>query len=232
MFYDKDVLNYVAMNGIKWNFTTALAPWQGGFYERLVGMVKRCLTKIAGRKHFTLEQLATLLTEIEAVLNSRPLTYVYEDFGSGFVLTPSHFLVTNRKLGLCTMEDIEYHEDEDFQPNRDSVTKLIESWKKGQRHLDLFWRFWKEEYLMSLRERLPLIHKAHKICHSKEPKEGEIVIVKEDNVPRSSWKLGRVTRLILGRDSKIRSVEIQLSSKNTICRAINYVVVSTRTTDV
>ena len=40
VFYDKDVLHYVAMNDIKWNFTTALAPWQGGFYERLVGMVK------------------------------------------------------------------------------------------------------------------------------------------------------------------------------------------------
>ena len=75
---------------------------------------------------------------------------------------------------------------------------------------------------MSLRERLPLIHKAHKTCHSREPKEGEIVIVKEDNVPRSSWKLGRVTRFILGQDSKIRSAEKQFSSKNTICRAINY----------
>ena len=94
VFHDEDVLNYVAMNGIRWNFTTALAPWQGGFYERLVGMVKRHLRKVTGRKHFTLEQLATILTEVEAVLNSRPLTYVYEDLGSGFVLTPSHFLVT------------------------------------------------------------------------------------------------------------------------------------------
>ena len=66
------------------------------------------------------------------MLNSWPLTYVYEDFRSGFVLTPSHFLVTNKKLGLCTTEDIEYHEDEDFQPNRDSITKLC------QRHLNLY----------------------------------------------------------------------------------------------
>ena len=40
VFYDKDVLNYVTMSGIRWSFTTALAPWQWGFYERLVGMVK------------------------------------------------------------------------------------------------------------------------------------------------------------------------------------------------
>ena len=40
----------------------------GGFYERLVGMVKRCLQKATGRKHFTLEQLVTLLSEIEAII--------------------------------------------------------------------------------------------------------------------------------------------------------------------
>ena len=76
-------------------------------------MVKRCLRKATGRKHFTLEQLATLLTEIEAILNSRPLTYVYEEFESGFVLTPSHFLVMNRKLGLPAIDD-EYFKDVDY----------------------------------------------------------------------------------------------------------------------
>ena len=49
VFVDKEVLSYVEAEGIKWNFTTALAPWQGGFYERLVGMVKRCLRKATGR---------------------------------------------------------------------------------------------------------------------------------------------------------------------------------------
>ena len=52
------------MEGIKWSFTTALAPWQGGFYERLVGMAKRSLRKATGRKRFTLDQIVTLLTEI------------------------------------------------------------------------------------------------------------------------------------------------------------------------
>ena len=210
------------MSGIRWSFTTALVPWQGGFYERLVGMVKRHLRKVTWRKYFTSEQLVTLLTEIEAVLNSRPLTYVYEDLRSGFVLTPSHFLVSNRKLGLSTTDNVDYPKDEDFQPNsKDSATKLLESWKKGQQHLDSFWKFWKEEYLMSLRERLPLMHKMYKNCDLREPKEGEIVIIKDD-VPRSSWKLGKIMRLIPSRDYKIPSAEIQLPSKSIVKRAVNY----------
>ena len=75
--------------------------------------------------------MITLMTEIEAGLNSRPLTYVYEDVASGFTLTPSHFLATNQKLGLCNTGDVDYHEDEDFLPSVDSATKLIELWKKG-----------------------------------------------------------------------------------------------------
>lgn len=67
---------------------------------------------------------------------------------SGFVLsrvTPAHFLVANRKVGFCVSDDINEYDDVDFQPNRDSAARLIETWKKGQRH-HLFWQFWKDLY--------------------------------------------------------------------------------------
>ena len=67
--------------------------------------------------------MITLLAKIETILNSRLLTYVYEDVASGFTLTPSHFLA---KLGLRNAGDADYHEDEDFTPSMDSATKLIE----------------------------------------------------------------------------------------------------------
>ena len=198
---DKEVMNYVSAEGIKWKYTIALAPWQGGCYERLVGLVKRCMRKSIGRKYLSLEQLTTLLTEIEESLNSRPLTYVYEDLDSGFTLTPGHFLATNRKLGLCNSSNADYHCDEDFQPNKDSVTKLIEMWKKGQKQLDLFWKMWQEEYLLSLREKLPLEHKQTRSQHLMEPKKGSIVIVKDKSLPRSNWKVGKILRLIPSSDS-------------------------------
>ena len=75
---------------------------------------------------------------------------------------------------------------------------------------------------MSLRERLPLVHKNSKAHHLRESKEGDIVIVKENNLPRSNWKLGKIIHLVLGRDSKVQSAEILLPSRTVISRAINY----------
>ena len=220
MLNDKEVLNYVAMEGIRWNYTTALAPWQGGFYERLIGMIKRSLRKAVGKKHFTLEQLITLLTEIEAVLNSRPLTYVYEDLESGFTLTPAHFLVANRKLGLPSGDDDYSNSDGDFQLNKDSGSKLLDSWRKGQIYLDTFWKVWKNEYLLSLRERNPLHHKCS-FESPRIPKKGEVVLIKDDNLPRSSWRMGILLNLIQGLDGRVRSAEVLLPGKKIISRAIN-----------
>ena len=168
-----------------------------------------------------MEQLSTLLAEIKAVLKSRPLTYVYGDFESGFVLTPSHFLVINRKLGLPAVED-EYFKDVDYLFDRSSTTRLLESWKKGQKHLDLFWKVWREEYLLSLRENLPIVYKGLRSKHMKVPKKRDIVLVKDDNMVRSSWKLGKIQHLQTGLDGEIRSTEILLPNRMTIVRAINF----------
>ena len=97
---DENLVSYLSNNGIKWKFTTALAPWQGGFYERLVGLVKRCLRKGIGLKRLTLDQFVVMLAEVEAVTNTRPLTYVYEEIESGFSLTPAHFLNANLDVFL------------------------------------------------------------------------------------------------------------------------------------
>ena len=44
----KDVQNYASSVGVRWNFIVELAPWMGGFYERLVGLVKKALRKTLG----------------------------------------------------------------------------------------------------------------------------------------------------------------------------------------
>lgn len=78
---DEEVTNQVSSFKIHWKFIVERAPWWGGFYERLVRSVKLSLKKALGCRSLTSDELYTALTEIEAVINSRPLTYVYNDIG-------------------------------------------------------------------------------------------------------------------------------------------------------
>ncbi|GFX60673.1 uncharacterized protein TNCV_4917231 [Trichonephila clavipes] len=75
-----------------WKFIVERAPWWGGFYERLVKTVKDPLRKILGRALLTFEELSTILSEVEAIVNHRPLTYVENDPGEPEPLTPAQFL--------------------------------------------------------------------------------------------------------------------------------------------
>ena len=75
----QDVLGHLANNRVTWTFMVERAPWWGGFWERLIKLIKRCLKKIVGRSMLALEELNTVLIEIEAVINARPITYVYDD---------------------------------------------------------------------------------------------------------------------------------------------------------
>ncbi|GFV12674.1 integrase catalytic domain-containing protein [Trichonephila clavipes] len=81
-----------ADEGIHWKFIVERAPWWGGFYERLVKTIKDPLRKILGRALLTFEELSTILSEVEVIVNHRPLTYVENDPGEPEPLTPAHFL--------------------------------------------------------------------------------------------------------------------------------------------
>jgi len=86
--------------GVHWKFIPKRAPWYGGFWERLIGLTKTTLRKILGRAFVTLQVLQTLVVEIEAVLNDRPLTYVSPDLSDPEPFTPSHLLCGRRITSL------------------------------------------------------------------------------------------------------------------------------------
>ncbi|CAC5360792.1 unnamed protein product [Mytilus coruscus] len=132
----EDVQNFNMNNGICWKFITELAPWMGGFYERLVGVVKRSLRKSLNKRLITYVQMRTIIKEIEAVVNSRPLIYVGEDINSKIILTPSHFLTLNSTTGI---PDVDFDlNDPGYSPLESSKEKLLKAWKKGQKLLDSF----------------------------------------------------------------------------------------------
>ena len=73
-FRSKEVKSFMASNGVFQQFNLPASPWWGGFYERLVRTVKSTVRKVLGKKSLTYEELTTVLCEVEAVINSRPLT--------------------------------------------------------------------------------------------------------------------------------------------------------------
>lgn len=202
----KELQNYFAEHRIQWNFIAERAPWWGGFWERLVRSVKPSLKKVLGNSYCTFEELATILTEIEAVINSRPLTYVSAEATEVEPLTPSHFLVGKRLTSLPTSTS----EDATPRPNN-----LERSWKYRQRITDQFWRRWQKEYLNSLRS-------AHFYVptSSNAIKEGTAVLVYEHLLPRQLWEMGVVAEVLIGRDGRIRACMVRLPSGTVIRRPV------------
>ena len=96
-FKSEELKKLLAEHNIDWKFNVALAPWWGGFFERLVRSTKRCLKKTLGTARISYEELLSVVVEIEGILNSRPLTY--EDDELRNPLTPSQLIIGRRLLG-------------------------------------------------------------------------------------------------------------------------------------
>ena len=199
-FMDYSVQAFIASKGIALHFNIPRASWWGGLFEIMVKSVKRCLRKTLKNALLRYEELETVLLETEAILNSRPLTFVYEDISEP-PLTPS-CLVTGRRL----------LDKKEITPENAVSDKVMLN--KRVRYLETllakFFNQWKKEYLTSLRERfLGKNQEKQKI-----PKRGDIVIIQNDKTPRQKWKIGKITELLPGRDKIVRAVEVRTTDKS------------------
>ena len=110
-------------------------------------------------------------------------------FDSGFSLAPADFFNLNPQSGVPLIEINNPH-DPDYG-KKSSADKLLELWGKGRRHLNSLWRVWKDDYLLSLRERGQTHVKGPRIQAAEEPRVGSVVLLKEDLL-RGVWKIGKL----------------------------------------
>jgi hypothetical protein len=206
------VQEFASSKAIHWKFITEAAPWMGGFYERLVGVVKSSLKAAVDRRRLTMIELQTVVYETAGIVNSRPLTYLEEEVGDA-ALTPAHLLMRHR-----TIYPFLYDEDEDISNPPSTRQVLIAGWKRIQNLLDCFWKSWRTAYLLALRQHFRVAKQRN--VSDCVPRVGEVVLIEEDLQPRSLWKLGRITALIPSADGQIRSVKLILPNKHSITRPI------------
>ena len=210
VFKDDTVQEYLSARGIQWIFNVECAPWWGGVFERMVRSTKRCLRKMVERANFTQDELLTAVVEIEAVINSRPLSYV-SSADLEEPLTPSHLVVGRRLLNLPDYLGYVYDpDDEDFEVNASQLKRRMKHLANVLNH---FWKRWRTEYLSELRE-CHQYSAAKKTSYHPSVSCGDIVIVHDESIPRGFWKLEQVQEVHSGPDGLPRSALVRVVTRD------------------
>ncbi|XP_055711552.1 uncharacterized protein LOC129806804 [Phlebotomus papatasi] len=180
-----------AQQGIRFHFIPPRSPHFGGIWETAVKSFKSHLKRVAGNVVFTLESLETIIVEIEACLNSRPLCPMSNDPQDFTALTPGHFMV-GAALNTLPSQDLTH-----IQQNR------LSKWRVNEQILQHFWKRWHREILTSMQQRKKWQQERPNI------EKGDLVIIQEDNIPPLKWPLGRVVDVHPGADNRVRVATVQ-----------------------
>lgn len=173
-----------SISQIEWYFNPPAAPWWGGWWERLIGILKSLLRKILGKASLSYESLYTVLCDTEAIINSHPLTYISEDPNDLKPLSPSMFLQEIRECGVSDC-DMLYRK------------KLCKKFIHRQKILEDLRKRFRTEYLGHL-----LLKNGKR--EMRKVKVGDVVLVGDDIHRRIDWPLARVIEAVPGRDGNER----------------------------
>ncbi|GBO34490.1 hypothetical protein AVEN_109545-1 [Araneus ventricosus] len=191
---DEPVNKFFMEESIKWKFNPPAAPHFGGLWEAAVKSAKLHLKRTIGKQILTYEEFLTLIIQIEACLNSRPLCPISEDPSELAVLTPGHFIIGT---ALTTIPE---------ENLLDEKISSLKRWKLTQQLFQSFWKRWSSEYITSLQRR----NKWQK--SQQNVKLNDLVLLKDDNIPPLHWKLGRVTQVYPSGDDQVRVVLVKTAN--------------------
>nr|XP_055029189.1 uncharacterized protein LOC129418268 [Misgurnus anguillicaudatus] len=190
-----EIQNYLSNEGCTWTFNTPYSSHMGGSWERMIGIARRILDAMllqSGPTRLTHEVLTTLMAEVMAIINARPLVPISTDSDSPTILTPSMLLTP--KAGVA--------------PAPEGTFDMKDMYKKQWQHVqglaDTFWKHWRQEYLSVLQQRRKWTHDKDNI------QVGDVVLLKDDQVKRNEWPIGLITKSIPSEDKRIRKVEVKV----------------------
>ncbi|XP_076298325.1 uncharacterized protein LOC143217670 [Lasioglossum baleicum] len=188
---DEKFHHFITAKEISWHFMPALSPHFGGLWEAAVKSFKHHMKRVVGIELFTHEQFTTFVIEVEAILNSRPLTPLSSDPNDMSALTPGHFLIGGSLT--CITET-------DFSQ---TPSNRLSTWQHIQKVKQDFWKRWHKEYVHQLNIRPKWTRGGHEI------NIGTVVLLKDDSLPPLCWHLGRIQQIHPGPDGIIRAVTVR-----------------------
>lgn len=207
--YKNSIIDFAADQGIEFRFAPAYSPHFSGLAESGVAAAKRHIHRILKNTHLTYEELASLFSQIEAILNSRPLCPLSTSPNDFSPLTPGHFLIGRPLTSLpspCLL---------------DANTNRLDRFQRLELARQHFWKRWSNEYIAELQQRTKWRTK------TAELKLNDLVLIKEETPPLF-WRLGRVSKLFYGPDGIPRVADIATAQGATIRRALNRLVLLPR----
>ncbi|KYN22367.1 hypothetical protein ALC57_05237 [Trachymyrmex cornetzi] len=172
-----------------WKFIPPYSPHMGGLWETAVKSAKTHMKKIIGTFVLSFEELYTVVVQIEACLNSRPLTPMSSHPDDLQVLTPGYFIIGE---ALNALPDYKLSET---PVNRLTRYQLITQLKQN------FWSRWSREYIAQQQHRFEW-----KCVKDTNIKIGNMVLIKNENTPPMIWPLDRITETHPGSDGITRVV--------------------------
>ncbi|XP_018373216.1 PREDICTED: uncharacterized protein LOC108767714 [Trachymyrmex cornetzi] len=196
------IQRFATAEKMNWHFIPARSPHFGGIWEAAVRSMKLHLKRTIGETSFTIAEMTTILPQIEAVLNSRPLTPVSDDPNDMRALTPGHFLIGENLQGY-TEQELKGVPD-----NR------LSRWQRVEQVRQHLWSRWQKEYLNTCQQR------GKWKTDSKETYQvGQLVMVKDAQSMPLRWTLARIMEVHPGTDDRVRVVTL-LTEKGVYKRAI------------
>ena len=194
--HNQAVQRYLVEQGCEWVFNPPHASHFGGVWERQIGTIRRILDAMLmqiGGQQLTHELLTTLMAEVTGIVNSRPIGIIPSDIEEPQPLTPAMLLTM--KTRPLTAPPGEFHPQDMYSRKR---------WRRSQYLTDQFWLRWRREYIQNLQVRTK--------WNAQEPNivEGDVVLVKDNDVHRNHWPLGRVTEAVKSEDGKVRKATVMI----------------------
>lgn len=182
---------------IEFQTNVPTASHMGGVWERQIRTVRNVLDALLDDHGTQLdeESLRTFMCEAESIVNSRPLTTDSLTSADGAEpLTPNHLLTMKSRVLLPPPGEFQRAD-----------IYLVKRWRRIQYLANQFWLRWRKEFMLSLQRRQKWVRPQRNM------QVGDVVLIKEENVPRNCWRTARVNEAYASDDGLVRKVRVTVS---------------------